>query len=96
MNISIRCLFVFLIGNFFFDPIAAQDFIVGTTSAYAPFVSLNEQGDYIGFDIDIATELSQKLNRKLVIKDIGSLPSLMMALKQGKIDAIIWAISITE
>lgn len=74
----------------------AEDFVVGTTSGYAPYVSLNEKGEYEGFDIDMANELSQKLNRKLIIKDLGNMPSLLVALKQGKIDAIIWAISITE
>jgi len=73
-----------------------QPFVVGMTSGYAPFVSLNEKGSYEGFDIDIATELANKLNRPLVLKDFGSMPGLMLALKQGKADALIWAISITD
>ena len=77
-------------------PLSAVDFIVGTTSAYAPFVSLDEKGEYVGFDIDMAKELSKKLNRNLVIKDLGSMPALFLALKQNKIDAVIWAVSITE
>lgn len=71
-------------------------FVVGTTSGYAPFVSLNEKGEYEGFDIDLANLLAKKLNRKLVIKDLGSMPSLMIGLKQGKVNALIWGISITE
>jgi polar amino acid transport system substrate-binding protein len=74
----------------------ASDLIVGTTSGYAPYVSLDAQGNYEGFDIDLAELLAKKLNKKLVIKDLGSMPSLMLALKQKKIDALIWAISITE
>lgn len=70
--------------------------IVGTTSGYAPYVSLDAAGNYEGFDIDLAELLSQKLGRKLVIKDLGSMPSLFLALKQGKVDLLIWAISITE
>ena len=70
--------------------------IVGTTSGYAPYVSLDAAGKYEGFDIDLAELLSQKLGRKLVIKDLGSMPSLFLALKQGKVDLLIWAISITE
>ena len=81
-----------------FYVLAANDaeFVVGTTSGYAPFVSLNAEGKYEGFDIDLAEAVAQKLNRKLVIKDFGSMPSLMVALKQEKADALIWAISITE
>jgi ABC-type amino acid transport substrate-binding protein len=75
---------------------AQESLVVGTTSGYAPFVSLDTQGKYEGFDIDIAELLSQKLDRKLVIKDCGSMPSLMLALKQNKVDVVIWAVSITE
>jgi polar amino acid transport system substrate-binding protein len=74
----------------------ASDFVVGTTSGYAPFVSLDAEGKYHGFDIDLAELLAIKLNKKLVIKDLGSMPSLMLGLKQKKIDALIWAVSITE
>lgn len=75
---------------------AADSLVVGMTSGYAPYVSLDEKGKYEGFDIDVAELLAKKLNKKLVLKDLGSMPSLMLALKQGKIDALIWAVSITE
>ncbi|MDP1608885.1 MAG: transporter substrate-binding domain-containing protein [Chlamydiales bacterium] len=71
-------------------------FTVGTTSGYAPYVSLDSKGQYEGFDIDLAKLVAEKLNKKLVIKDLGSMPSLIIGLKQKKIDAIIWAVSITE
>jgi len=75
---------------------AAEPLVVGTTSGYAPYVSLDEQGRYEGFDIDVAELVAQKLGRTLQIKDCGSMPSLMMALKQKKVDLLIWAVSITE
>jgi len=74
----------------------ADDFVVGTASGYAPYVSLDNNGNYEGFDIDFAELLAKKLNKKLVIKDLGSMPSLMLAVKQKKIDALIWAVTITE
>ncbi|MFI5343030.1 MAG: transporter substrate-binding domain-containing protein [Chlamydiales bacterium] len=93
MKYFMRILFsIFIIG----DGLWATDLVVGTTSAYAPFVSLDEQGQYVGFDIDIAEELANKLGRSLVIKDLGSMPALFLALKQNKVDLLIWAISITE
>lgn len=73
-----------------------ETLVVGTTSGYAPFVSLNAEGKYEGFDIDVAELLAKKLNRKLEIKDCGSMPSLMLSLQQKKVDALIWAISITQ
>ncbi len=84
-------LFILLAMNLF-----AKSFTIGTTSGYAPFVSLDEKGEYEGFDIDIAKEVSRKLDRPLIIRDYGSMPSLMLALKQKKVDALIWGISITK
>lgn len=73
-----------------------ETFTVGTTSGYAPYVSLDNKGQYEGFDIDLAKLVAEKLNKQLVIKDLGSMPSLMIGLKQRKVDAVIWAVSITE
>lgn len=87
----------FLLSLLFSASIFAEEpLVVGTTSGYAPFVSLDSQGKYEGFDIDVAELLAKKLGRKLQIKDCGSMPSLMLALKQEKVDVLIWAISITE
>ena len=90
--------FIFcFISIFYYIPNAiAEDLVVGTTSGYAPYVSLNAEGEYEGFDIDIAKALADKMGRKLVIKDFGSMPALILAIKQNKADVLIWAISITH
>jgi ABC-type amino acid transport substrate-binding protein len=69
--------------------------IVGTAAGYAPFVSINQDGAYEGFDIDVANALAQTMNKQLAIKDLGSMSALLVALEQGSIDAIIWGMSIT-
>ncbi|MCL4380479.1 transporter substrate-binding domain-containing protein [Candidatus Dependentiae bacterium] len=69
---------------------------LGITAGYAPFISMNEQGQYEGFDIDVAQALGITLHKKVVFKDLGSMTSLMMALQQGSVDAIIWGLSITQ
>ena len=74
----------------------AAEFIVGMTAGYAPWVSINAQGEYEGFDIDFANALAKQMNKKLVLKDLGCMTSLFTALDQGKIDAIIWGMSITK
>lgn len=93
-----KCFAFFSCLFFFCSNLQAQDatFTVGTASGYAPYVSLNNQGEYEGFDIDLAKLVAEKLNKTLVIKDLGSMPSLMLGLKQQKVDALIWAISITQ
>jgi arginine transport system substrate-binding protein len=74
----------------------SNSFVVGIAAGYAPFVSINEQGEYEGFDIDCAKSLAATMNKKLVFKDLGSMPSLIIALEQGKVDAIMWGMSITQ
>ncbi len=90
--------FIFYIFSIFYfaSTAIAEDLVVGTTSGYAPYVSINTQGEYEGFDIDIAKALADKLGRRLVIKDFGSMPALILAIKQNKADVLIWSISITQ
>jgi polar amino acid transport system substrate-binding protein len=73
-----------------------QDLVVGTAGGYAPYASMDTQGNLEGFDIDIANLLAKKLGKKLVLKDCGSMPSLLLSLKQKKANILIWAISITQ
>lgn len=73
-----------------------SELIVGIASGYAPFVSMNEAGQYEGFDIDVAHALADQLGKKLKLQDLGSMTSLFMALDQGKIDLIAWGLSITQ
>ncbi len=86
-------------GSFFLKESSLRDddqLIVGTAAGYAPFVSINPQGDYEGFDVDIAQVLAKQMGKKLIIKDLGSMTSLFTALDQGSIDVIIWGLSITK
>lgn len=69
---------------------------VGIAANYAPFVSINQQGNYEGFDIDVAKCIAAKLGKVLKLKDLGSMAPLFMSLQQGSIDAIMWGISITQ
>lgn len=78
------------------EPVENCSLTIGTASGYAPFVSLDERGKYEGFDIDLAGLVAKKLGRSLVVKDLGSMPSLILAVQQGKVDAIIWDIAITK
>lgn len=75
---------------------ATDQFIVGMSSGYAPYVSTNEQSDYEGFDIDIAHALADSMGKQLVLEDLGSMPALFIALDQGRIDAIIWGLEMTK
>jgi|GEM_PF-603448 len=60
--------------------------VVGMMSGWPPFMSVNSQGEYEGYDVDVAKQLAQKLNRPLIIKDLGSVQTVLIALEQGTID----------
>lgn len=69
--------------------------IVGVMSGYPPFAQLDEVGNLIGFDIDVATLIAQKLKKQLVIKDMN-LAALLISLQQNKIDLILSGLCITQ
>lgn len=67
---------------------------VGTNAEFFPF-SFREGKEIVGFDIDIAKEVSHRLNKRLVFKDMlfeGLLPDLFL----GNIDFIAAGMTYTE
>lgn len=93
---NIVCLaFVGLLGS----PLAAlaQDeaLRIATEGAYPPFNMVNADGELIGFDVDIAKALCAEMDREceIVAQDWdGIIPGLV----QGKYDAIVASMSITD
>ena len=69
--------------------------MVGTNSGFPPFEIVDENGELVGFDVDLARHIAQALGKKLEIKDM-SFDALIVALQQGKIDCAIAGISITK
>ncbi len=96
MIVPVIILASFIIIKYSGSPPNANRFVVGIAANYAPFISINECGDYEGFDIDVANSLAEKLGKKLALKDLGSMAPLFMSLQQGSVDAIMWGISITQ
>lgn len=69
---------------------------VGMMSGWAPFMSINNKGEYEGFDVDCAQEIAKRMNKKLVIKDMGSVASCFIALEQRKVDIVLSGLDITQ
>lgn len=68
---------------------------IGVEGAYPPFSKVNDAGEVIGFDIDIANALCAELKRECKLVQVdwdGLIPSLM----SRKIDAIIASMNATE
>lgn len=99
INSFMQCCFVGLLGLFLAGCSSKQkkdnELVLGTCSGFPPYETINEQGDIVGFDIDVAQKIAKKLNKTLVIKDM-SFDSLLISLQQGKIDIILAGLSITQ
>ncbi len=68
--------------------------ILGTMSGIPPYVSINTEGAYEGFDIAIAQEIAKRLGKKLIIQDMDTV-ALITALNQGRVDFLMTSLDIT-
>jgi arginine transport system substrate-binding protein len=71
-----------------------EQIVVGMMAGYAPFMTINEAGEYEGFDVDVAYELSSRLNKKLEFK-VMDLAELLFALSRKKIDILLSGLTMT-
>ncbi|MBL4818119.1 MAG: transporter substrate-binding domain-containing protein [Deltaproteobacteria bacterium] len=65
-----------------------------TNSTYPPYESIGPEGKPIGFDLDVAEAIADKLGKKLVIKEFA-FDGLILGLEQKKCDFIMAGMSIT-
>ncbi len=74
----------------------AGKLVVGTNTPYPPMEYIDENGDIVGFDIDVAREIATALGVELEIKDMAFDDLITFnALETGEVDVIIAAITIT-
>jgi polar amino acid transport system substrate-binding protein len=68
--------------------------MVGTSADYPPYESVDQDGKFVGFDMDLIREIGKRMGLKVEIKDMG-FDSLIAAVQAGKIDAVIAAMQAT-
>ena len=68
--------------------------IMVTEASFAPFEYYSD-GKVVGVDVDIATEIANRLGRRLVVKDVA-FDSIITEIKSGKSDIGVAGISYTE
>jgi polar amino acid transport system substrate-binding protein len=68
---------------------------VGTSADYPPFESVDANGNKVGFDVDLMTEVAKRLDVKVEWVDMP-FDSLIAAVQEGKIDASISAFNYSE
>ena len=74
---------------------SSPQLIWGTEATYAPFESLNHQGNIIGFDVDLENKICQVLHKSCQMQN-APFPSLIPGLQIGKFSAIIGGLAITS
>lgn len=68
--------------------------IVGTSADYPPYESVDKDGNFVGFDMDMIREIGKRMGQKVEIKDMA-FDGLIAALQAGKIDVIVAAMQAT-
>lgn len=68
--------------------------VVGLQSGYPPFEFMDTTGKIVGFDVEVAAIIAEKLHKTLVIKDM-EFEGEILSLKQGKIDLIMSGMNMT-
>ncbi len=68
--------------------------IIGTDATYPPMESIDEKGNFVGVDMDIAQEIAKDLRVKAEFQNIRW-EEIFDTLREGKVDMIISAITIT-
>lgn len=76
-------------------PALAADLKICVEGAYPPFSELNPQGQIVGFDIDITNALCAEMGKTCELVQT-EWDGIIPALTEGKCDAIIASMSITE
>ncbi|WP_420816043.1 ABC transporter substrate-binding protein [Paraliobacillus quinghaiensis] len=68
---------------------------MATSADFAPFESRNEEGDIVGFDIDLAQHIADELGYELKITDM-KFDGLVGALQNDRVDMVLAGMSATE
>lgn len=83
-----------LMSSVMFSAQAAKVYQVGTDAAYAPFESVNEKKEVVGFDIDVMNAVAAKAG--LQVKFINTpWEGIFATLANGERDIVISAVTIT-
>ena len=66
---------------------------MSTNAAFPPYEMMNDAGDYIGIDVEVANAIAQKLGLELVVDDMD-FDAALMAVQQGQSDIAMAGITV--
>lgn len=68
---------------------------MATNAAFAPYEMVADDGSFEGIDVEIATEIANKLGLELVVDDMDFAATLT-AVQQGKADMVMAGMTVTD
>ncbi|KKE80759.1 basic amino acid ABC transporter substrate-binding protein [Oceanobacillus caeni] len=68
---------------------------MATSADFPPFESYDKEGNFVGFDIEVAQAIADELGYELEIQDM-SFDGLIGALQSGRVDMVMSGMSATE
>lgn len=77
------------------DQVAGETIRIGTDAAYPPFEEIDDEGNYVGFDIDLMEALAEDAGFEIEWIN-APFDGIFSALEAGDFDAVISAATITE
>ncbi|MCL2846557.1 MAG: ABC transporter substrate-binding protein [Firmicutes bacterium] len=73
----------------------AGQLILATSADFPPFQSINDAGEYVGIDIDIAAAIADALGLELVVQNMD-FAGVLLSLHTGQSDIVLSGMTITE
>lgn len=70
-------------------------YIIGTDTTYAPFEFVNEEGEFVGIDMDILDAIAEDQGFNYELNILG-FNAAVQALESGQVDAVMAGMGITE
>ncbi|MDK8191184.1 amino acid ABC transporter substrate-binding protein/permease [Paenibacillus sp. UMB7766-LJ446] len=74
---------------------SGKTYVIGTDITFAPFEYQDENGDYVGIDMDLLDAIAKDQNFKYEIKALG-FNAAVQALESNQVDGVIAGMSITD
>lgn len=75
-------------------PLSGEHYIIAVNAENAPMESVNPSGEYVGFSVDLADALAEKLGFTYEWKDMEFF-GLISSIQEGKADMVLSSISAT-
>ncbi|MDF1542351.1 MAG: transporter substrate-binding domain-containing protein [Anaerosomatales bacterium] len=77
------------------DADGAEPFVFANSGAYKPF-SFDQGGEIVGFDVDIANEIAERIGRTPEMVSPVPFDTLIQGLRDGRYDALVASHGITD